>query len=185
MTHGDPALFDLDLAKNYQSSVDDYAISANFPPRKTSSRWRDGCAMWRLFKCGKNQYFFLDCYSCFTLKDSVHFELPSLVVPGPGAGWEKEGVLSRQMLAVPGLGLNGSYSSLMGALSASFSEPRDCTLNTDSPRTVQEPAPFRSVCWFHGPFHYKRLESTLRVCRTPGRASWSPHHLRRAAHNLF
>lgn len=86
MTHGDPVHFDLDLAKNYQSSVDDYAISANFPPRKTSSRWRDGCAMWRLFKCGKDQYFFLDRYNCFTLKGSVHLNYPPWWYLG--LGWD-------------------------------------------------------------------------------------------------
>lgn len=80
MTHEDKALFYLDLAKNYQSYVDDYAISANFLLRKRYSRWQNLCAMWHLFKCCDNQYFFLDSYNYFTFKDSTNFELPSFRV---------------------------------------------------------------------------------------------------------
>lgn len=50
----DKAPFHLDLAKNYQSYVDDYAISANFLLMESYSRWLNLCAMWHLFKCGNS-----------------------------------------------------------------------------------------------------------------------------------
>lgn len=52
--HEDKAPFYLDLAKNYQSYVADYAVSANFLLTKSYSRWQNLCAMWHLCKCGNS-----------------------------------------------------------------------------------------------------------------------------------